>query len=145
MTVRIPRGWYKTFGYACAGVFAAVGLLFLVIPRGVVAFFNGLIPGMRPAPNGTPGFYDALALGFMAVVTALAGSMARRPDERAYARMLGVAKIASAAFSLGFALARVPALIFFVNAVVDGSIGVLVLVLRPAPVAEPVPEGGPAG
>jgi hypothetical protein len=130
----------RTTGAVLAAVFAAVGLVFLLIPSGVVSFFNRISApwGFPPAPAGEPGLFVLLAVAYMTVVTALAWGMARRPGEAVRPRLLALAKIASAVLSLGFFVLRSGALIFLLNAVVDGSIGGFVLWLtRPARTARP--------
>jgi len=118
----------KLAAYGMAAVFAAVGIIFLVAPGGVIAFFNTLsVPlGLRPAPVSGVSLYSALAAAYMYVVTFLAWNMARRPDADIFPRLLVHAKLASAIVSLGlFAVGR-PYLILLANGIIDGGIGVAV-------------------
>ena len=122
--------FYRTFSLGLAVVFAVVGAIFLLIPEAMLAFFNGLSRrlGMIEGPAGSS-FFVALAGAYMVVVTVLAWRMFRSPREMIYPRLLALAKLASAALSfLMFAL-RAPWLIFMVNGIVDGALGVMVLVL----------------
>ena len=122
-----------------AVVFAAVGLVFLFAPGSVVRFFNafsGLL-GTAPAPVAVPSLFTALAAAYMYVVTFLAVSLARRPSDRAAARLLVHAKLVSSLVSLGLFIAHRPYLVLLANAVVDGLIGAAVHVLyRRVPDAE---------
>jgi len=131
----------RIVGAVLAPAFAAVGLLFLLIPGRVVAFFNRVSApwGLPPAPDGDTGLFVLLAAAYMAVVTALAVIMARRPQDLFAPRLLALAKLASSLLSLGFILLRSSYFIVLVNGVVDGIIGnvVLWLVLPPRTKAEP--------
>ena len=125
----------KVVGAVLAPVFAVVGVLFLLIPGRVVALFNRVSApwGLPPAPDGETGLFVLLAAAYMAVVTALAVIMARRPQDLLAPRLLALAKLASSLFSLGFILLRANYFIVLVNGVVDAIIGniVLWLVLPP--------------
>jgi hypothetical protein len=125
----------KVVGAVLAPVFAVVGVLFLLIPGRVVALFNRVSApwGLPPAPDGETGLFVLLAAAYMAVVTALAVIMARRPQDLLAPRLLALAKLASSVFSLGFILLRANYFIVLVNGVVDAIIGniVLWLVLPP--------------
>jgi hypothetical protein len=125
----------KTAGVVLAGAFAAVGLVFLLIPSGVVSFFNRISApwGFTAAPVEGPGLYVLLAVSYMVVVTALALGMARRPADRIYPRLLALAKITSSVLSLGFFILRAGTFVLLVNGVVDGLIGLIVLWLSLAP------------
>jgi hypothetical protein len=125
---------YKPLGLVLAVIFAAVGALFLLIPVGVVEFFNRLsIPlGFQPSPASLPDFFQILALAYMAVVTFLAWSMFRRPREASFPRVLAVAKVSSSLFSFLLFFARAPYLMYLTNAVVDGFIGIVVILCSSA-------------
>ncbi len=125
----------KTAGVVLAGAFAAVGLVFLLVPSGVVSFFNRISApwGFPAAPAQGPGLYVLLAVSYMVVVTALALGMARRPADLIYPRLLALAKIASSVLSLGFFILRAGTFVLLVNGVVDGLIGLFVLWLSLAP------------
>jgi len=122
-------------GFVLAGAFAAVGLVFLLIPSGVVSFFNRISApwGFPAAPAEGPGLYILLAVSYMAVVTALAWGMARRPADLIYPRLLALAKIVSSVLSLGFFILRAGTFVVLVNGVVDGLIGLFVLWLSRPP------------
>ena len=120
---------YRIVAAVLAVSFAVVGLLFLFLPGGVLAFFNTLSAplGFREAPvTGVP-FYLVLASGYMYVVTLLAALMFRHPENTAYSSLLVHAKLASAILSLGFFIGHQPYLIYLVNFLVDGLIGLGVL------------------
>jgi hypothetical protein len=131
-------GWDNLFALAAyniaylalAAIFAVVGGIFLLIPESMLSFFNGVARrlGMIEGPTG-PSFFGALAGAYMYVVTALAWLMYRRPGERIYARLLGQAKLASAALSFLLFALQSPWLIWLVNGLVDAALGVLVLAM----------------
>ncbi len=106
-----------------------MGLLFLLIPAGVVEFFNRLSGplGFRPSPSGPPGFFLILAVAYMAVVTFLAWSMFRHPGHASFPRVLAAAKVSSSLLSFLFFFLRAPYLMYLTNAIVDGLIGVLAI------------------
>ena len=131
----------RIVGAVLAPAFAAVGGSFLLIPGKIIAFFNRISApwGFPPAPAGETGLFVLLATAYMVVVTALAWTMARRPQELLAPRLLALAKIASSLLSLGFVLLRSDYFIVLVNGVVDAIIGncVLWLVLPPKKRGEP--------
>lgn len=114
---------------ALALIFALVGLAFLLIPGGVISFFNRLSGaiGFRPTPAAGANFFLILAVGYMVMVTFLAWKMYRHPDEKAFPLVLAIAKIASSVLSFAFFIVLAPYLIYLVNGLVDGLIGVVVL------------------
>jgi len=120
---------YKPLSLTLAAIFAAVGLLFLMIPAGVVGFFNRLSAplGFRPSPSGLPDFFLILAVAYMAVVTFLAWSMFRHPGDASFPRILAVAKISSSLLSFLLFFLRAPYLMYLTNAVVDGLIGIVAI------------------
>lgn len=122
-------GLYRLSGLAMAAAFAAVGLVFLLIPGRVLVLFNHLSPplGLSPAPVQPGTFFPILAVAYMVLVTSLALQMYRRPGNRAYPLLLAQGKLASSAISLVFFLGRAPYLVCLANAVADGAIGALVL------------------
>jgi multidrug transporter EmrE-like cation transporter len=122
--------FYRTFSLALAGVFALVGVIFLVIPRGTLAFFNAISRrlGMTEGPVD-PSFFVVLAVAYMFVVTLLAWRMYRSPLETAYPLLLAQAKLASSILSFAMFAAAAPWLIFLVNGIVDGGLGLLVLAM----------------
>ncbi len=125
------RSVRAAIGAACAAAFAAVGLLFVAAPGRVLAFFDTLSPraGLAAFPGAPDRFWLVLAAAYMYVVTVLAWSMFRRPDDPVFPRLLAHAKLGSAALSLAAFALYVPHLIFLTNAVVDGAIGVTALLL----------------
>ncbi len=124
-----PLSLIRVTGYVMAAAFAAVGLLFLLGPGRLLAFFNRLSRplGLPPSPDAGPGLFALIATAYMVVVTVLAWNMGRRPGDTVYARILAVAKISSALLSLGFFVLRARYLVVLVNGVVDGLIGLGVL------------------
>jgi hypothetical protein len=135
---RSSRAAYRTFSLGLAVVFAAVGGVFLLLPGRMLAFFNSLSRGlgMIEGPTGSS-FFVALAGAYMYVVTILAWRMFRSPEERIYPRLLVQAKLASAALSFLLFTLLAPWLIFLVNGVVDGALGVAVLARAPRPSGAP--------
>lgn len=125
----------RTAGGWLSGVFAAVGLVFLLIPSGVVSFFNRISApwGFPPAPVAEPGLFVVLSVSYMAVVTALAWNMARRPGDLVFARLLALAKITSSVLSFGFFAFRAGTFVVLANGAVDGLIGLFVLWLGLTP------------
>lgn len=125
----------RAAGVVLAATFAAVGLAFLIIPSGVVAFFNRMSApwGFPAASAEDPGLYVILAVSYMAVVTALAAGMARQPGNPVFPRLLALAKIASSVLSLGSFALRAGTFVVLVNGVVDGLIGLFVLWLSLPP------------
>jgi hypothetical protein len=118
-------------GYVLAATFAVVGLIFLVIPGEVLAAFNWLSRGigLPESPAGGYGFYLALAVAYMYVVTLLAWMMARRPAERVYPWLLVNAKVASSLLSLLLFAIDGRYLIYLANFAVDGAIALFVALL----------------
>lgn len=121
-------GAKRIVAYGMTAVFAAVGVVFLAAPGGVIAFFNILSGplGMRPAPVFGASLYSALAVAYMSLVTTFAWNMARRPKEDVFSRLLVQAKLASALASLGLFAICGPYLIFLANGIIDGSIAAVV-------------------
>jgi hypothetical protein len=124
---------YKAVSLILLVLFAVTGLLFLIIPDGVLGFFNSLSSylGMLSSPSPMSGwnFYLILAVGYMYLVGILAFLMFRHPENRFYPLLLVQAKLASSFFSLVFFLLHAHYLIYLANFVVDGVIGIAVLVL----------------
>jgi hypothetical protein len=122
---------YKIFSLALSIVFAVVGFIFLLIPDGVLVFFNTISSsiGFPTSPVAGVNFYLILALGYMYVVTLLAFFMYRHPENRALPLLLANAKIASSILSFCLAVFYVPYLIYIVNGIVDGLIGITVLAI----------------
>lgn len=120
---------YRSISISLAVIFAAVGLIFLLAPRGVLSFFNvvsGYL-GMTPAPEQGGGFYLVLAVGYMYLVTWLAYFMYRYPEDKRFPLLLANGKLASSILSLYLYVLHQPYLIYVANGVIDGLIGFLVL------------------
>jgi hypothetical protein len=136
-------------GYSLAGIFAAVGIVFLAIPNQVLAAFNHLAGGLGWPASPTDGYtlYLALAVGYMYVVTLLAWKIARQPGERTWPTLLVHAKAASAVVCLGLFALQELYLLYLANFVVDGAIALLVGMLclrRIAPAATRAAGGEPS-
>jgi hypothetical protein len=126
-----PFTFYRILSLGLAVVFALVGMLFLFLPNDVLAFFNALSRrlGMTPVPQAGRSFFGVLAVAYMYLVTVLAWCMFRFPRERVYPLLLAQAKLASSVLSFGLFLFHASWLIYLVNGIVDGLIGLLVLKL----------------
>jgi hypothetical protein len=123
---------YRPVSLLLAGLFAATGLVFLLIPEQVLSLFNTISTcwGMTQSPVAGSTFYVVLAVGYMYVVTVLAFLMFRHPENRTLPVLLLHAKAASSLLSLGFFLFQDRYLIYLTNFVIDGAIAVLVLGLH---------------
>ena len=121
---------YKVFSLGLALIFAAVGAIFLVLPRETLAFFNAMSRrlGMVEGP-AERSFFVALAVGYMYVVTVLAWLMYRSPREKIYPLLLAQAKLASSVLSFVMFAAEAAWLIYLVNGIVDGGLGLIVLAM----------------
>jgi hypothetical protein len=120
---------YRFVSLALAASFGTVGLVFFLMSDRVLGFFNRLSPplGLSPAPVQSGSFYPILAIGYMYLVTLLAGLMFKKPGNRLLPMLLAQGKLASSILSLLFFFGRAPYLICLANTVVDGGIGMLVL------------------
>ncbi|AFV03440.1 hypothetical protein UNSWDHB_2563 [Dehalobacter sp. UNSWDHB] len=120
---------YKLFSLIAAGIFAVVGLIFLFFPDAALIFFNRISGyfGLPEAPLEGVGFYLALAVAYMYLVTLLAILMYRNPVQHIYPFLLTHAKLASSILSLFLFFIYRPYLIFLANFVVDGLIGLAAL------------------
>ena len=129
--MKASLGVYRAVSFAFAVVFVVVGLLFLIAPDGTLSLFNLFARrlGLAEASGGDNRFFAGLAVAYMAVVTALAWSMYRRPDERIYPRLLVLAKTASSLVSFGLFFLHKPLLISLANGVVDGGLALFVWLL----------------
>ena len=125
---------YRMTALALAVAFAAVGLVFLFAPGALQDAFDSLgrqagIKGM-PVGDAESGLFRVLAVAYMYVVTILAWMMFRRPADPVWPALLAQAKFASALVSiLLFALGE-SYLVYAANGLVDGLIGMVVLLLR---------------
>ena len=125
------RTAYRVFSLGLAVIFVSVGGVFLILPREMIAFFNGISRslGMVEAPSAGPSFFGVLAVAYMTVVTILAWRMYRSPTEKLYPLLLGQAKIASALLSFLMFAFHAPWLVYLVNGIVDGGLGLVVLLM----------------
>jgi len=122
---------YRLAAIVLAVSFVIVGLLFLLLPDGVISFFNRLSGPLRMAPvplTGYP-FFLVLASGYMYLVALLAWLMFRHPGNRTFSSLLAQGKLATSLISLGFFLFHRPFLIYLTNFIVDGLIALVVWLL----------------
>ena len=114
----------RLVGIAFGLIFAAVGLIFLFSPDGVLRLMNSLGRsfGLPAAPLVGAGFYPVLAVGYMAVVTILSVMMARHPVHPAYPLLLSQAKGASSLLSFGLFFFHQNAFVYLANGIVDGGL-----------------------
>jgi len=124
------RTFYRAFSLGLAIIFALVGVVFLILPEGTLGFFNALSRrlGMVEGP-AERSFFGVLAVAYMYVVTVLAWLMYRSPRDRIYPLLLAQAKTASSVLSFLMFAVQAPLLIYLVNGVVDGAIGLIVLMM----------------
>jgi hypothetical protein len=117
--------FYRAFSLTMFVVFVAVGVLFLVVPTGVLGFFNSLSAnlGIGPGSGEVGYFYLVLAVAYMVLVSTLAFLMYRRPENHYFPLLLAVGKLSSSALSLVFFFFVQRSLILVTNFVVDGAIG----------------------
>ena len=122
---------YRLISIVLASLFAITGLLFLLVPDRVLALFNGFSAalGMPEAPVTGWHFYLILAVGYMYLVTFLAFSMYRHPENKYFPQLLAHAKLASSLLSLALFLLHAHYLIYLANFLVDGAIGATAVIL----------------
>ena len=125
----MKTGFYKITSLALALTFAAVGGLFLLRPDAVLSFMNSLGRGFGwpEAPLNGAGFYLALAVGYMYVVTVLAVMMFRDPSRRILPILLAHGKGASSLLSIGMFFFHERFFVYLANGVVDLSLCILAL------------------
>ena len=121
--------FYRFISLTFAVIFAVVGLLFLFLADGVLGFFNTLsfLLGMLQSPVQGYDIYLVLAAAYMYLVTLLAYRMYREPDNPLFPLLLANGKLASSALSIALFVFHQPFLIYLANFLIDGLIGILVL------------------
>jgi hypothetical protein len=120
---------YRGVSLSLAILFAAVGMIFLLLPGRVISFFDLLSGrlGMKlSAETGCP-FFPVLGVAYMYLVTIFAWLMFRHPQEKKYPWLLAQAKGSSSLLSLGFFMIQGPFLIYLTNGIVDGFLCLLAL------------------
>lgn len=124
-----PLRFYRFLSLAMAAIFAAVGLLFLFRPEGVLNFFNRFSSqlSLAPTPVHSGSFFPILAIAYMYLVTLLAWLMYRKPGNPLLPLLLAQGKFASSILSLVFFFGGAAYLVCLANAITDGLIGALVM------------------
>jgi len=125
----LDRGLRILFWSLCAA-FAVTGLTFFAFPDGTIRFLNatGSLFGFPPAPASALRFWLSLGVAYMMLVTLLAAAIARDPLGRAdLMPILAAGKATSSLTCLGYFLASQPAFVYLLNALVDGSLTLIVL------------------
>ncbi len=122
---------YKSGSLTLAVVFALVRLIFIFITNHVLLLFNDISGylGMPLSPAEGINFYLILAVGYMYLVTLLAYFMYRCPEDPRYPLLLAHGKLASSVLSIYLFTAHQPCLIYIANGIIDGFIGILVMVM----------------
>ena len=122
---------YRLVSIILMFLFAVTGLLFLFIPDQVLTLFNNFSSffKMPESPVNGFNFYVILTVGYMYLVTVIAFLMYRHPENKYLPQLLAHAKIASSFLSLAFFLLQAHYLIYLVNFVIDGVIGIAVIIL----------------
>lgn len=121
----------KLFGFFCAITFSIVGLVFLLMPEGVLSFFNSLssLFHLNQTPIVFPGFFLILSVGYMYVVTFIACQIFRNPENSLLLLLLANAKIVSSLLSLFLIFRDNFYPIYFTNLLADGLIGAAAIYL----------------
>jgi hypothetical protein len=122
---------YKSISLCAAIVFSIVGLAMLFLNAAILEFFNTIAGtlGMQQSSIIGANFYVILSTGYMYLVSLLAFQMYRHPQQSVYPFLLMNGKLASSTLSIGMFFLSQPLLIYVVNGVVDGLIGLLVFVM----------------
>ncbi|HLY37466.1 MAG TPA: hypothetical protein VKU61_05485 [Candidatus Binatia bacterium] len=110
--------------------FAVTGLLFFLFPDGTIRFLDavGRPLGFAEAPVSALRFWLSLAVAYMVLVTLLAAEIARDPRGRAHLMpILAAGKATSSLTCLGYFVASSPTFVYLLNALVDGSLALIVL------------------
>ncbi len=123
--------FYRLSALFLMTAFIIVGLLFFLMPDGVLSFFNDISGqlGMDKIILRERSFFLVLATAYMYVVSLLAFFMFKYPDNQLPPLLLLNAKLASSLLSFGMFLAHQPYLIYLANGLIDGAIGIFVLIL----------------
>jgi hypothetical protein len=131
---RSPSNWdkaYRPISLILSLTFSLVGFAFLVMPGTIYNVFNALsrfLGMVEPTEQGVE-FYRILAVAYMYVVSLLAFSMYRHPDNRQFLWLLINAKFASSALSFLFFAVLHHYLMYLSNGIVDGAIACGLLLL----------------
>jgi hypothetical protein len=122
---------YRYISVGMAMIFALVGILFLFMSSGVVIFFNqvSVSIGMEQAEPCRENFFVILSVAYMYIVALLAFLMFRNPEEVVFPFLLFNAKAASSVISILLFVIDGHLLIYITNGIVDGTIGLLVIVM----------------
>jgi hypothetical protein len=115
---------------ALAVAFGATGLLFFLFPDGTIRFLDavGRPLGFVDAPVSALRFWLSLAVAYMVLVTLLAAAIARDPRGRAHLMpILAAGKATSSLTCLGYFVGSSPAFVYLLNALVDGSLALIVI------------------
>jgi hypothetical protein len=122
---------YRGISLIMTILFAATGILFLAWPDSLTLFFNqvSFLGEMQASPVSDGSFYLVLAAGYMYLVTILAFLMFKYPGNRYFPLLLIHGKLASSLLSLFLFLLRAPYQIFMANFIVDGIIGIIVIIM----------------
>jgi len=130
MTLKV----YRYISLTMMVVFGLVGVCFLFMSDGVVIFFNQMsaMVGMEEVAPGKEHFYVILSFAYMYIVALLAFLMYRDAQNSIFPFILFNAKIASSAVSILLFFADKHLLIYLINGIVDGAIGLLVIVMYQA-------------
>lgn len=123
--------FYRLSSLCMMVTFIAVGLLFFFMPDSVLSFFNDISGqlGMKEILLQGKSFFLILATAYMYVVSLLAFFMFKYPDNQLPPLLLTNAKLASSLLSFGMFFCHHPYLVYLVNGLVDGAIGIFVLIL----------------
>jgi len=115
---------YRAAALALTAGFLIVGALFLIVPDGILTFFNHMSGplGLPEAPPVGRSFFLILASGYMYMVSLLAWLMFRHPENRTFPLLLAQGKLVTSLLSLIFFVFHRPFLIYLVNFCVDGLI-----------------------
>src|SRR5207248_2180577 len=111
--------------------FGTTGLVFFLFPDGTIRFLDavGRPLGFSDAPVSALRFWLSLAVAYMVLVTLLAAAIARDPRGRAHLMpILAAGKATSSLTCLGYFVGSSSAFVYLLNALVDGSLALIVLV-----------------